>query len=252
MTGASGPADDSGGAPGPADDSGGSGGTYAPGAPDGSRAPGGPVIGVAAVDDDRMLLDGLRSWLEQVAQLRMLGCAATVDELLAGPGRHADVVLLDLVLRDGSVAEENVRKLRAAGPRVLVISTVADRSRIVAAFSAGADGYLTKDHALDSLVTAIGEVASEGRVHSAELAFALAHDTRPERPRLAPRELQILLDYASGLTLKATARRARISPNTAKYYLDQVKEKYQRAGRPAHTKIDLAVRVREDGLDALP
>lgn len=218
----------------------------------GAAGAAGAVTGVAAVDDDRMLLDGLCSWLDAVPQLRMLGCAATVDELLAGPGRHADVVLLDLVLRDGSVAEENVRRLRAAGPRVLVISTVADRSRVVAAFSAGADGYLTKDHALDSLVTAIGEVASEGRVHSPELAFALAHDTRPERPRLAPRELQVLLDYASGLTLKATARRARISPNTAKYYLDQVKEKYQRAGRPAHTKIDLAVRVREDGLDALP
>ncbi|MEU3654245.1 hypothetical protein AB0E67_15710 [Streptomyces sp. NPDC032161] len=57
----------------------------------------------------------------------------------------------------------------------------------------------------------------------------------------------MLVGYASGLTLKATARRAGITVNTAKYYLDRVKTKYQDAGRPTYTKIDLALRVREDG-----
>ncbi|MEU2831177.1 response regulator transcription factor [Streptomyces lavendulae] len=207
------------------------------------------MITVAVVDDDRMLLDGLRSWLAGVARLRLLAAVTTVDALLDGPGRGADVVLLDLVLRDASAPEDNVRRLRASGSRVLVISTVADRARIVAAVAAGADGYLTKDHDLDSLVAAVETVAEGGTAHSPELAFAWAYDACPDRPRLAPRERQVLLDYASGLTLKATARRARISPNTAKYYLDQVKEKYRRAGRPTYTKTDLARRVREDGLD---
>lgn len=67
-------------------------------------------------------------------------------------------------------------------------------------------------------------------------------------PRLAPKELQILLDYVSGMTLKSAARRAGVSPNTAKDYLNRVKSKYRLAGRPAYTKIDLAHRVREDGL----
>ncbi|MFB0629748.1 response regulator [Streptomyces sp. AB3(2024)] len=207
------------------------------------------MITVAVVDDDRMMLDGLSSWLASGARLRLLAAVATVDALLAGPGRAADVVLLDLVLRDSCAPEDNVRRLRAAGSRVLVISTVADRARIVAVVAAGADGYLTKDHDLDTLVAAVETVAGGGTAHSPELAFAWAHDTCPDRPRLAPRERQVLLDYASGLTLKATARRAGISPNTAKYYLDQVKEKYRRAGRPTYTKTDLARRVREDGLD---
>ncbi|WP_354637100.1 hypothetical protein [Kitasatospora camelliae] len=68
-------------------------------------------------------------------------------------------------------------------------------------------------------------------------------------PRLSPKELRILVDYASGMTLKSAARRAGITPNTAKDYLDRVKSKYRQAGRPAYTKIDLALRVREDGLD---
>ncbi|MCB5163379.1 response regulator transcription factor [Streptomyces bambusae] len=206
------------------------------------------MITVSLVDDDRMLREGLRSWLAGADRLRLVAAEPTVDALLALPGPPAEVVLLDLVLRDDSRAEDNVRRLRAAGSRVLVVSTVADRTRIVSAVAAGADGYLTKDHSLETLTHAVCTIAGGGTAHSAELAFAWAYDAGPCRPQLAPRELEVLLDYASGLTLKATARRAGISVNTAKWYLDRVKEKYQEAGRPTYTKIDLARRVEEDGL----
>ncbi|MEU3095267.1 hypothetical protein ABZ690_10665 [Streptomyces sp. NPDC006967] len=74
-----------------------------------------------------------------------------------------------------------------------------------------------------------------------------AHDADPARPRLSPEERQVLLAYASGLTLGATACRAGASPHTAEYYLDRVKEKYQQSGRPDCARTDLAARVREDG-----
>lgn len=44
------------------------------------------VITVAVVDDDRMLRDGLRAWLGDVPDLRLVATAATVGELLADPG----------------------------------------------------------------------------------------------------------------------------------------------------------------------
>ncbi|WP_328924458.1 response regulator transcription factor [Streptomyces sp. NBC_00190] len=220
-----------------------------------------PVITVAVVDDDRMLLDGMRAWLGGVPELRLVATAATVGELLGppraehpyGPGESAyvppDVVLLDLALRDGSAPADNIRRLSGSGSRVLMISTIPDRSRIIESVRAGADGYLTKDNDLPTLVAAIKDVAAGRGAHSVELAFACAYDTGPARPRLSPRERQILLDYASGLTLKSAARRAGITVYTAKDYLDRVKAKYQQAGRPAYTKLDLARRVREDSLD---
>ncbi|MFF6772533.1 response regulator [Streptomyces sp. NPDC012637] len=219
------------------------------------------VITVAVVDDDRMLLDGMRSWLGGVPELRLVATAGTVGELLAavgpgappaGPGGGVppDIVLLDLLLRDDSAPADNIRRLLAAGSRVLMISTVPDRTRIIESLRAGADGYLTKDNDLPTLVAAIKDVAAGHGAHSPELAFACAHDNSPSRPKLSPRERQILLDYASGLTLKSAARRAGITVHTAKDYLDRVKAKYQQAGRPAYTKIDLARRVREDSLDA--
>ncbi|GAA3387743.1 response regulator transcription factor [Streptomyces roseoviridis] len=209
------------------------------------------LITVAVVDDDRMLLDGMRAWLGDVPELRLVGTAATVGELLASGSAAPppDVVLLDLVLRDGSVPADNIRRLLGTGSRVLVISTVPDRTRIIESVRAGADGYLTKDNDLPTLVAAVKDIAAGHGAHSPELAFACAHDTSPARPRLSPRERQILLDYASGLTLKSAARRAGITVHTAKDYLDRVKTKYRQAGRPAYTKIDLASRVREDSLD---
>ncbi|MEV5969447.1 response regulator transcription factor [Streptomyces sp. NPDC051921] len=218
------------------------------------------MISVAVVDDDRMLLDGMRAWLGGVPELDLVATAATVDELLGprpggrlphGDGGHQapDVVLLDLVLRDGSAPADNIRRLLAGGSRVLMISTVPDRHRILDSLRAGADGYLTKDNDLPTLVAAVKDVAAGHGAHSPELAFACAHDSGPAAPRLSPRERQVLLDYASGLTLKSTARRAGITVHTAKDYLDRVKAKYRQAGRPAYTKIDLALRVREDSLD---
>jgi len=50
------------------------------------------------------------------------------------------------------------------------------------------------------------------------------------------------------MTLEAAARRTGIRPATAKHYLERIKQKYRSAGRPTYTKLDLAARVREDGL----
>ncbi|GGR84528.1 response regulator transcription factor [Streptomyces rubiginosohelvolus] len=212
------------------------------------------VITVALVDDDRMLTDGMRAWLGGVPGLRLVATATTPAELLRPPDQELpyaapDVVLLDLRLGDGSDPVDNIRLLLSSGSRVLVISTVPDRARIIESVRAGADGYLTKDNDLPTLVAAIEDVAAGRGAHSPELAFACAHDDSPARPRLSPRERQILLDYASGMTLKSAARRAGITVHTAKDYLDRVKAKYRQAGRQAYTKIDLARLVREDSLD---
>ncbi|HZI76799.1 MAG TPA: LuxR C-terminal-related transcriptional regulator, partial [Gemmatimonadales bacterium] len=76
---------------------------------------------------------------------------------------------------------------------------------------------------------------------------ALLEDDRTQRPRLSARERQVLIAYASGMTLEVAARHIGIKPGTAKTYLDRVKAKYRAIGRPAYTKLELAQRIREDG-----
>ena len=205
------------------------------------------MIDLVVVDDDRMLLDGLASWLAGDPGLRLAGTYGGVDELLAS-GAIPDVVLLDLVLRDGTDPADNVARLAEAGMRVLVISVWLNLPQVASTFAAGARGYLTKDHDLPELASAVRTVASGGTVYSPELALACLNDTRPQRPRLSTREREVLLAYASGMTLNAAARHVGVRPETAKTYLDRVKAKYQALGRPTYTKDQLAQRVREDGM----
>lgn len=206
------------------------------------------MIGLAAVDDDRMLLSGLGAWLAGTSDLRLVAATDTVDRLLRHGTDGIDVVLLDLLLADHSDPADNVHRVAATGPRVLVASVVADPSQIMSAYAAGAAAYLTKDRGLDEVAHAVRAIAAGRDPYPAELAFAMAHDKRPERPRLSTKELQLLLSYAAGMTLDAAARRSGIRPATAKNYLERIKQKYRSAGRPTYTKLDLATRVREDGL----
>ncbi|MEV0583991.1 response regulator [Nonomuraea sp. NPDC050310] len=206
------------------------------------------VITVSLVDDDRMLIEGLAAWLAGVPDVRLAGCAATVAELLATERAPADVVLLDLLLADRSDPVDNVRTLVRLHRRVLVVSAVTSGDMARRMVEAGASGYITKDHDLVALVRKIREVAREQVTISPELALGWLADRDSDRPVLSPQERAVLLAYASGMTLTAAARSAGVQPGTAKNYLERVKDKYRRAGRPAYTKLELADRVREDGL----
>ena len=96
------------------------------------------VIAVAAIDNDRMLLDGLRQWLAAAPGIRLAAAATTVEEFVrrapaAGP---VDVVLLDLILGDGSAPLANLARLAGAGHRVLVVSVCSTPARMESLFTA--------------------------------------------------------------------------------------------------------------------
>ena len=206
------------------------------------------VIRVAAIDDDRMLLTGLGTWLQGVPDIVLCRTATTVAQyLLDDPG--AQVVLLDLNLRDFSEPRDNVTRLAATGAHVLVVSSIPDQEHVLATIEAGAAGYVTKDNDLDMLADAVRSVAAGGSVVTPELAFVLSRDSRPTRPVLSPQERAILLAYATGSTLSAAARRAGVAYGTAREYLERIKRKYTETGRPTSTKLDLVERLREDRLE---
>lgn len=209
------------------------------------------LIVLAAIDDDRMLLTGLHTWLAAVDDIDLTCTAATVaefEEQRTSGMEPPDVVLLDLNLRDGTDPATNVRRVVGSGSRVLVVSTIPDAESVLATIEAGAAGYITKDKDLPELLAAIRDVAEGGSAITPELAFLLSRDARPHRPQLSPQERAVLTAYASGATLAASARRAGVAYGTAREYLERVKRKYADAGRPAYTKLELAERVREDRL----
>ena len=206
------------------------------------------VINVAAVDDHPFILDGVAAWVSEPGSgIRVVGSAATVAALLAGPGRQAQVVLLDLDLGDGSTAEENVAAIRAVGPAVLVLSASDKPATVRNAIRAGALGYVLKSEATAQVRAAIRAVAAGKDWISPRLAYIFATDDAPDRPVLSPQETRALQLYATGMPMKSVARRMSISEETAKQYVGRVREKYARAGRAAPTKLELYHRAVEDG-----
>lgn len=204
-------------------------------------------VRVAAIDDDKMLLQGLQAWLAPLDDIEFVAAEVTVEAFV--DARHmVDVVLLDLNLRDGSRPEENVKRVLATGAAVLVVSTNPDQEQVLATLGAGASGYITKDNDLPVLMEAVRHAAAGTLEISPELAFLLSTDKRPQRPQLSSQEALVLRVYASGATLAATARKAGVAYGTAREYLERVKRKYSEAGWPTHTKLDLVERLREEEL----
>src|SRR5450432_3284136 len=130
------------------------------------------IIDVAAVDDHPIVLDGVTGWVMTAKSgIRVVGTALTVDALLAGPGRHAHVVLLDIDLSDGTTVESNVAAILAAGPAVLVLSA-ADKPLLVRdAMRAGALGYVLKSEETSQVRAAIKAVAAGQDWISTRLAY---------------------------------------------------------------------------------
>ncbi len=203
------------------------------------------MIELAAIEDNLLLIDGLRAWAATVPDIEIAVVTASVDGLLRGsPGRY-DVVLLNPLLRADPDPVVNVRRLIDAGHRVLLIDGSADPTMAAASLAAGAHGYLTRDHDTAALARTVRGIAVGGTSWS--LGPTRAPGARgPGRPPLSEREHGVLMAYASGLTLDSAARRLGISPETARTYLKRVKANYRRIGLPVYTKLDLARQVRAD------
>jgi DNA-binding NarL/FixJ family response regulator len=207
-------------------------------------------IEVAIVDDHRLMLDGLTTWLGAEADDLDVTIAVTgFRELMRHPRFPVNVVLLDLDLGDDIPTSAKIVELSAAGVAVVVVSAFADPGRVRESIAAGALGYVPKSENAAEIVRAV-RAAAQGEAHvtPALAAMLVADGPDDNMPALSPQERRALVLYASGLPLKSVARQLDISVETAKTYLTRVREKYAHAGREARTKIALHRRAVEDGL----
>jgi DNA-binding NarL/FixJ family response regulator len=203
------------------------------------------MIEVAAIEDNQLLIDGLRVWATTLPDICLATVTATVDGLLQSPSTQYDVVLLNPQLRADPDPAVNVRRLIGAGHRVLVIDGSADLGMVARSLAAGAHGYLTRDHDTAALARTIRAIAAGGTAWSLGPTRVPGAEA-PGRPPLSEREHSVMMAYVSGLTLESAARSLGISPETARTYLKRVKAKYHRAGIPVYTKLDLAQQARTD------
>jgi DNA-binding NarL/FixJ family response regulator len=207
--------------------------------------PGPPApLRVVVADDQASVREGLVVLLGLLPDIEVVAAAANGEEALdVVADKRPDVILLDLHMPvlDGI---ETTRRLTQLHPEVavVVLTTYADDSSILAALQAGARSYLTKDADRADIAQALRGAATglsvlDPAVHASLLAAATS---RPERPGgrplpdgLTQREAEILAMIAQGMTNPEIAAELFISAHTIKSHVNRIFAKTGSADRAA-------------------
>jgi DNA-binding NarL/FixJ family response regulator len=117
-------------------------------------------IRVVLADDHALVRAGMRSLLGGMAQVEVVGEAASGEEALELAGQERpDVVLMDIAMK-GMTGLEAAARIRDthSGVRVVILSMHSGEEYVLQALRAGAVGYLLKDAATGELELALRSV----------------------------------------------------------------------------------------------
>ena len=189
------------------------------------------MIKVAIADDHAVVRRGLEELLRREADIEVVGTAADGREACELAERTTpDVILMDLSmpLMDGI---EATRTIVASTPtvHVIVLTSFADRSRILAALDAGATGYLLKDADPAEVAAAIRAAVVGGVPLDPRAARVMldAQRTAQREIKLSARETEVLQLVVAGLANKSIARRLGITERTVKAHLTSIFQQLQ-------------------------
>ncbi len=205
---------------------------------------GGPVTTVVIVDEHAAVVEGVRRWCADAdPPIGLVDAGGGLAGVWTGQGAAADVVLVDVELFPGWQGPAELRRLVAAGRRVIVYSQHVDPTTAARCAAVGAHACLTKREGAERLVPAIRAVAAGRRY----LSPALGGTHQPARPALSPRELEVLRAWFVSPSKHLAAAKLFLSAKTVDTYIQRVRTKYANTGRAAPTKSDLMTRVLDDG-----
>ena len=170
---------------------------------------------VLVVDDELQIVRGLKVILRN-AGFSVEAAATKADALDAVSVRPPDLMVLDLVLPDGSGVEVCEEVRRWSRLPILVLSALGDQREKVRALDAGADDYITKPFGSEELTARLrallrrsADTASAPAVEVGDLTVDLAARTvvrAGEEVHLTPIEFNLLKVLAQHLGKLVTHR----------------------------------------------
>jgi DNA-binding NarL/FixJ family response regulator len=210
------------------------------------------TVRVLIAEDHPLFREGMRGRLDRVADVAVVGEAASGDEAVELAHKlEPDVILMDIKM-PGLNGIEATREILQASPRVgvLMLTMFEDDDSVFAAMRAGAKGYLLKDSGGEGVVHAIRAVASGEAVFGPGVAerimgFFSAPRAAPRRtfPELTEREEEILSLVAQGKSNREIARQLFVSLKTVRNHVSNILLKLQVADR-----AQAVIRARDAGM----
>jgi DNA-binding NarL/FixJ family response regulator len=181
------------------------------------------LIKVLLVDDHQIIIDGLKSLLQNNDDIIVAGEANNGRETLRILGiLKVDVVLMDIdmpVMNGIDALKEIKRTLPAI--KVIILSMHQEAGMIKSLMAIGADGYILKSTSHDELIGAIRKVAAGQPYFSTEVTLSLLNNsqnnlssTKQPVEMLTDREEEILKLIAEGFSNKEIGNKLFISHRT--------------------------------------
>lgn len=202
------------------------------------------MIRVAVVDDHPHVAIALRSLLEKVPDIQLVGETRRGDELPSLVRRHhPDVLLLDLLIEPEFDALAAVRSLRLDFPhlKICLLSAFLKPILVHKLLQAGVHGYILKDDDYVSKIDTIIRDMYDGEIYlSPQAHIALAKATRLERDQqpLSEREIEILTLAKQGLPSPQIGQTLHIAPGTVRNHLSTI---YRKLGvKSRHEALQVA------------
>ncbi|GMU70637.1 MAG: response regulator transcription factor [Burkholderiales bacterium] len=192
------------------------------------------AISVLVVDDHPIFRSGVVHGLAGEPGIAVVGAADSGEAALRMARELLpDVVLLDVSMPgwDGLATAERIATACPA-TAILMLTASEDQDRLLAAFKAGARGYVLKGVSVGELAQAIrGAVAGEVVVSPPLASEMLALLTRGRAPdplqELTERERDILALIGRGLTNRAIGERLGLTEKTIKHHVTNILQKLQ-------------------------
>jgi DNA-binding NarL/FixJ family response regulator len=214
------------------------------------------VIRIVIADDQMLFREGLRTLLSTRPDFEIVGEASDGEEAITlVEALHPNVVLMDLRMPklDGIQATARIRE-RWPSTAILVLTTFDDDANLFGALRAGADGYLLKDVAFETLAAAIQAAARgesflqttvTGRVVAAFNRLMEAGGPKAEAlvVPLSRREREILALLGDGASNKEIADRLSLAEGTVKNHVTNILTKLD-----VRDRTQAAIRGRQLGI----
>jgi DNA-binding NarL/FixJ family response regulator len=193
------------------------------------------IIRILVVDDHPLFRHGLVQLLNSEESFCVVGEASGAPEAMSLIRQlHPSLAIVDLGLK-GPSGLELTKSVRVEFPRlpVLILSMHDEPTYAVRSLRAGANGYVTKEEALSSVLTAVREVIN-GRTYLspgmasdviANVVLAKHEPAADPTGQLTDREIEILERIGKGEEVKQIASALHLSPKTVETHRAHIKEK---------------------------
>ena len=190
---------------------------------------------ILVVEDHPIFRLGLRELINQEPDMMVCGEAKDAHTAWhAVQTLHPDLVIADITLEDGDGIEftKQIKRHYRELP-VLILSMHDELLYAERALRAGARGYIMKQEAMESVVTAVrkvldGKIYLNERMNDHILAnLSISRQDRELAPmeRLTDRELEVFSLIGQGLNTRDIASRLNISVKTIGTYRERIKVK---------------------------